>query len=102
MRQVRVCMHGIAAGVLQQLNDNTYRFCYDPNYDGPGISLTMPVQTAPYEFKQFPPFFDGLLPEGITLDALLRQAKLDKYDYLGQLLKVGKDMVGGITIEAIA
>jgi serine/threonine-protein kinase HipA len=58
----------------------------------------MPVRPEPYRFNGFPPFFDGLLPEGFQLEALLRQAKLDRHDYLGQLLQVGSDMVGSVTV----
>jgi serine/threonine-protein kinase HipA len=35
------------------------------------------------------------------LEALLRQCKLDRNDYFGQLLRVGKDVVGAVTIEEI-
>ena len=78
-----------------------YRFSYDPGYIGPPISLTMPVQDEVFEFDRFPPFFDGLLPEGEMLKALLHQAKLDVKDYMGQLLAVGADLVGAVTIEAM-
>ena len=49
----------------------------------------------PYDFAGFPPFFDGVLPEGPQLEALLRHGKLDRDDLLGQLLYVGGDLVGG-------
>ena len=52
-----------------------------------------------YRFKAFPSFFEGLLPEGPQLDALLRKAKLDKKDYFGQLLQVGNDLVGSVTVH---
>jgi serine/threonine-protein kinase HipA len=53
-----------------------------------------------YEFKTFPPFFDGLLPEGAQLEGLLRLKKLDRSDYFGQLISVGQDLVGAVTVEA--
>jgi serine/threonine-protein kinase HipA len=58
----------------------------------------MPVRREPYCYNTFPPFFDGLLPEGIQLDGLLRSNKIDKQDYFSQLFAVGGDLVGAITI----
>ena len=45
-------------------------------------------------------FFEGLLPEGIMLEGLLRYAKIDKNDYFSQLIQVGHDLVGNVTVEA--
>ncbi len=74
MRKAEVCMHGKVAGVLEVIEeDKSYRFSYLQNYEGPSISLTMPVEKKEFIFDQFPPFFDGLLPEGILLDGLLKQ-----------------------------
>ena len=72
---------------------------YLADYHGPPISSTMPVRAETYEYDGFPPFFEGLLPEGIQLEGLLRQAKIDKTDYFGQLVTVGGDLVGAVTIE---
>lgn len=92
-------MFGIRAGILEELDHNHYRFIYDTNYHCAPISLTMPLANRVYEFDTFPPFFEGLLPEGVMLEALLRKYKLDKNDYLGQLLKVGEDIIGAVTIK---
>jgi serine/threonine-protein kinase HipA len=54
-----------------------------------------------YYFNVFPPFFDGLLPEGFNLDALCRNLKIDIDDSFSQLLAVGKDGVGSITVEPV-
>jgi serine/threonine-protein kinase HipA len=61
----------------------------------------MSVSNKEYTFDEFPPFFDGLLPEGVMLEGLLRKAKLDNYDLFGQLMRVGGDMVGSVTVEEI-
>ena len=75
-----------------------YAFSYEPGYESTPVSLTMPVRSEPYRFEQFPPFFDGLLPEGWQLEALLKHRKLDRTDYMGQLLAVGGDTVGAVTV----
>lgn len=100
MRQAQIFVDGIKAGVLKELDNQQYRFQYDENYQGAPVSLTMPVALKAFNYESFPPFFDGLLPEGIMLEALIRQKKIDKNDYLSQLIAVGKDVVGFVTIEA--
>ena len=99
MRKARVLVNGIEAGILEELENTKYKFTYDVDYNDAPVSLTMPLANKMYEFDRFPPFFEGLLPEGIMLEALLRKYKLDKNDYFGQLIKVGHDVVGAVTIE---
>ena len=101
MRKAQVWVNNLPAGVLEELAVNHYRFTYFPNYQGTAVSLTMPIKNTVYEFKQFPPFFEGLLPEGVQLEALLRQFKLNKHDYFAQLLQVGNDLVGAVTVKEI-
>lgn len=102
-RRARVLVHGEPAGVLEEIErGQRYRFSYLPDYKGPQVSLTMPLEERVYEFEGFPPFFDGLLPEGILLEALLRQSKIDKRDYFLQLVTVGSDLVGAVTVEPMA
>ncbi len=102
MRQARVFLHGAQAGILEELRPKTeYRFTYNEDYTGPPVSLTMPVAGGSYTYDRFPPFFDGLLPEGIQLESLLRFRKLDRSDCFSQLVAVGSDMVGAITVEEI-
>jgi serine/threonine-protein kinase HipA len=99
MRSARVLVNGVLAGFLEEHSKTKYRFCYEEDYQGLPVSLTMPTKNRVYDFNQFPPFFEGLLPEGVQLEALLRKYKLDKNDYFGQLLQVGNDLVGAVTIE---
>lgn len=101
-KKAKIFVAGVLAGILETLPEEqeySYRFTYLSDYQGAPISLAMPVREAVYEFKNFPPFFDGLLPEGIQLETLLRKYKLDKNDYFGQLLQVGNDLVGAVTVE---
>lgn len=99
MRIADVFFQNILAGQFLEFEGEIgYRFQYIQDYCGPPISLTMPVQNDVYEYQHFPPFFDGLLPEGFQLEALLRQRKLDREDKFGQLLQVGADTIGAVTI----
>ena len=45
--------------------------------------------------------FEGLLPEGFNLDALLRNHKIDRDDNYSQLIATGADLPGTVTIEAL-
>ena len=97
IRIANVYVHDkFAATFIQE--DNHYILKYDPDYAGPPISLTLPVTAMPYTFETFPAFFDGVLPEGPQLEALLKLAKLDRHDYFGQLITVGKNLVGAVTV----
>ncbi len=101
MRRARVFVNGIMAGELQEIaRGKSYRFNYLEGYKGPPVSLEMPLTRSLYEYDRFPPFFEGLLPEGMMLEGLLRQTKLDRNDLLGQLIAVGADMIGNVTVEA--
>ena len=102
MRKASVYVHGIAAGILMEMEQGkAYSFEYFPGYNGPEVSRSMlPSQTA-YTFMEFPPFFEGLLPEGIQLEGLLKLNKIDKNDLFSQLLAVGDDVVGAVTIKEI-
>jgi len=101
MRKASIAINGIEAGLLEELEKSKYQFTYLANYQGAPVSLTMPLAKSFYVFDKFPPFFEGLLPEGVMLQALLRKYKLDKNDYFGQLLEVGQDVVGSVTIEKL-
>ncbi|MBK9097026.1 MAG: HipA N-terminal domain-containing protein [bacterium] len=103
MRKARVYNFGIPAGELIEIEPgNKYKFVYFDEYTASPISLTMPVNKKEFTFEEFPPFFDGLLPEGVQLEALIRQMKIDRNDLFSQLVQVGKDLVGSVTVEEIA
>ncbi len=102
MKKAAIFFQAIRAGTLEQRDDGSCRFSYEPSYEGQPISLTMPTAQAHYDFDAFPPFFEGLLPEGIQLEALLKQRKIDRNDPFSQLVAVGADLVGAVTVEEIA
>lgn len=102
MRKAKVFNFGIYAGELVEIEKGKkYHFTYDDNYNGSPISLTFPINKKEFSFNEFPPFFEGLLPEGIQLDALLRQSKIDRNDFFSILLITGKDLVGSVTLEEV-
>jgi serine/threonine-protein kinase HipA len=101
MKSANIFQKNELAGLLEARDDGRYRFTYKVGYRGEPVSLTMPTRQPVWEFPRFPPPFEGLLPEGVQLDGLLRIRKLDKHDLFGQLLAVGHDVVGSLRIEAV-
>jgi len=102
MRSAEVCMHGLPAGILEELEPGRkYRFVYLETYRGLPVSLTMPIGEKEFVFDRFPPFFDGLLPEGPLLEGLLKHRKIDKNDYFTQLVTVGNELVGAVTVREV-
>ncbi len=102
MRKAKVFVNNSEAGTLTEVNfHKMYRFEYLPGYSGAPVSLTISDKTRVYEYDTFPSFFDGLLPEGFQLDGLLKFGKIDRNDQFSQLIAVGADMVGNVTIKEI-
>jgi serine/threonine-protein kinase HipA len=99
MRRAEVYVQDTLAGYLEETDEKQYSFTYLETYVGPPVSLVMLVKQRIYSFEKFPPFFEGLLPEGVQLDALLRSEKIDKNDYFSQLVVVGSDLVGDVTVR---
>jgi serine/threonine-protein kinase HipA len=99
MKSAHVFQKKQLAGRLEARDDGSYRFTYELGYRGEPVSLTMPTSQPVWEFPRFPAPFEGLLPEGAQLDALLRIRKLDQNDLFGQLLAVGQDVVGSLQIK---
>lgn len=101
MRKAEVYQAGMLAGYLEEIGHDHWRFAYVDGYSSKPISLTMADLGKVYEFNAFPPVFEGLLPEGLQLETMLRKYKLDRRDLFGQLLLVGEDVVGSITVRKV-
>lgn len=102
MRKARIYLNGKFAGVFEEIdNGKEYKLQYVETYQGSPISLSLPLASQHFTFTSFPSCFEGLLPEGIQLQGLIKQRKIDKQDLFGQLIAVGEDMVGAITVEEI-
>src|ERR1700683_5197915 len=104
MRKAEVRIHTSIAGWLTQ-DENGYHFVYTPDYlasEKPEpVSLTLPVQHAPYSSKILFPFFDGLIPEGWLLDIAEKNWKLNPRDRMGLLMACCKDCIGAVSIHPL-
>lgn len=102
MKKAKVYVNEDYAGdLIEVTKTKSYRFEYLPDYKGMSVSMTMPLSKRIYEYDRFPPFFEGLLPEGRMKEALLQRAKLDEDDLFEQLIRVGQEMVGNVTVKRV-
>ena len=102
MRRAEVFVHNIPAGYFEEKQKGEeYVFDYHKSYSGEPVSLTMPLKEKIFNSKNIFPFFEGLLPEGPQLESLLRIMKIDRNDLFGQLIAIGRDTVGAVTIKEI-
>ena len=100
MREAEVFVEGTLAGILEEVErGKKYVFRYSEAYAGRPVSLAMPTTKREYVYESFPPFFDGVLPEGVMLEALLKQRKIDRNDFFAQLVAVGEDLVGAVIVK---
>jgi serine/threonine-protein kinase HipA len=100
MKNAAIFVHNVFAGTLTEVEiRRVYRFVYDQEYVGNPVSLTMPISNPIYTFDKFPPYFEGVLPEGIMLEGLIRGLKIEEDDYFSQLVATGGDLVGAVTVK---
>jgi serine/threonine-protein kinase HipA len=104
MNKAEIKIHDRTAGWLTQ-DENGYHFAYDPVYlkspEPETVSLTLPLQEAPFSSKVLFPFFDGLIPEGWLLDIAERNWKLNPRDRMGLLLSCCKDCIGAVSVYEV-
>ncbi|HVT12306.1 MAG TPA: HipA domain-containing protein [Fimbriimonadaceae bacterium] len=70
--------------------------------DRPPAALHLPKRPAGVEAggtANLPPFFAGLLPEGVMQEAVARSTRLSRDDYFSLLAVTGYDAVGDVTIR---
>lgn len=97
MRSLNVYKSGTLVGVVES-DGKLWSFQYLDDYEGVPVFWTLPTAQQHWQWDHVPSFFDGLLPEGFQLEALLKKKKIDRGDYMSQLLTVGQDLVGDVTI----
>ena len=104
MRRAEVYLQEHLAGILEEL-ESGYVFSYEHEYlnrtDAAPISLSLPLQSTPFEDKRLFPFFDGLIPEGWLLDIAEQTWKLDPRDRMGLLLACCRDCIGAVSVVAL-
>ena len=101
LRETAIFQSGTLAGHLQEEQDGGWAIEYVEEYTGNSDFLTLPLRKEPYIFQEFPAVLDGLLPEGEQLEALLKKQKIDRNDCFTQLVTLGQDLVGSLSVSLI-
>ena len=102
MRQCKVFVHDVEAGILQETDDRQYIFTYNNSYVGDPVSLAMPVRTEPYRSAHLFPYFFNMLSEGANRQTQSMLLHIDENDDFGILLATAQeDTIGAVTIKPI-
>ncbi|GAB3624690.1 type II toxin-antitoxin system HipA family toxin [Mariniluteicoccus endophyticus] len=101
VRRAVVRKAGVPAALLER-DDDGVTFAYLPEYAGPPVATTLPLDAPPVRRPagSVPAFFAGLLPEGRRLTALRTHVKTSADDELSLLLAVGASTIGDVTVVA--
>ncbi len=101
IRKGTVLYAGVVAGEIREMEE-VYLFEYSGEYlasDSPkAVSLTLPLQSEPFESEHLFSFFDGLIPEGWLLDVAEKSWKIDARDRMGLLLSCCKETIGAVSV----
>lgn len=104
--KVNIYKKDILIGELYRTRDGC-KFIYDDDYllnvdtslPENGLSYTMPATSVVYSNRGYnlPPFFAGLLPEGLRLQSIISLVKTSADEMFSILLAVGNDCIGDIS-----
>lgn len=98
MRELWVYLSGVLAGRLILKDNGNLQFRYEPGYEGPPLSQSLPIQTEAHPHRICIAVFGGLLPEGEARQSIARNAGVSVENYFALLEKIGGDCAGAITL----
>ncbi len=102
MRRAEIYLFDKHTGTLTE-SDTGYAFTYSLEYlnsESPlPISVTMPLREEPFTSSILHPFFDGLIPEGWTLNIAVKSWKLEKHDRMGLLMACCRECIGAVSVR---
>ncbi len=102
MRQCKVFVHDMEAGLLQETDEQTYLFTYKEGYSGEPVCLAMPVRKESYGSDHLFPFFFNMLSEGENRQLQSMLLHIDENDDFGILLATAQeDTIGAVTVKPI-
>ena len=102
MRQCKVFVHDVEAGILQETDDRKYIFTYLNHYSGDPVCIAMPVRNEPYNSNYLFPYFFNMLSEGANRELQSIVHHIDENDDFGILLATAQfDTIGAVTVKPI-
>ena len=100
-RSLDVYLRQSLAGSLIQMDDGQLCFFYDPGYlssNGAALSVSMPLQEAPYPDAVARPFFSGLLPDERARKRLAAALGVSHQNAFGLLEIIGGECAGALSL----
>lgn len=103
-RRLDVKLSGRSVGALLLKENGNLQFRYDPLYEGPPLSVAMPVREEAYAHRECQAWFGGLLPEGDVKESLARSLGTSSSNQFRILGEIGGDCAGAVELvpETIA
>ncbi len=98
MSRLAVWIADQRVGALIRKPNGNLQFRYDPAYDGPPISQSLPVQEAAHGHSAARAVFGGWLPEGDVRAVLARNLGISEGNDYALLDEVGGDVAGAISL----
>jgi serine/threonine-protein kinase HipA len=98
IREVDVFLEGISQpiGRLSGDEQGALTFRYQPGAERP-LSLALPLEREAFRDAETRVFFDNLLQENASLDAVIARHDIDRSDIAGLLYYLGRDCPGAIS-----
>lgn len=102
MRQCKVLVNNIEAGILQETDERKYIFTYHEGYSGKPVCIAMPIRRQPYHSDYLFPYFFNMLSEGENRMIQSRLLHIDEKDDFGIMLATAQyDTIGAVTVKPI-
>lgn len=102
MRQCKVYVNDLEAGLLTEEDSGRYNFSYSVGYTGNAVCLSMPVRNEAYTSDYLFPFFFNMLSEGANRKIQSQLLHIDENDDFGILLATAQtDTIGTVTIKPV-
>ncbi|MBR2775861.1 MAG: HipA N-terminal domain-containing protein [Prevotella sp.] len=102
MRECKVYVHDVEAGLLQETDDREYVFTYHDEYQGDPVCLAMPLRQKVYRSDHLFPYFFNMLSEGANRQVQSTLLHIDEKDDFGIMLATAQyDTIGAVTVKPI-
>ena len=102
MRECKVYVHDVEAGLLQETDDREYVFTYHDEYQGNPVCLAMPLRQKVYRSDHLFPYFFNMLSEGANRQVQSTLLHIDEKDDFGIMLATAQyDTIGAVTVKPI-
>lgn len=99
---IEMCGKQVQVGKIIGETNETASFSYCESYlssdKSHPVSISLPLQQAPFTPEETRGFFEALLPEGLTRKTVAGWLRVDEGDYLSILRELGRECIGALKI----